>query len=184
MNMSMDRSSSDNGEWIPVVKKPRSHVQGIVNHRYQEFHTLFVVNLPMDVGIVEIRILFKDVFIPLKRSKVIGNKFGFVRYDYHVSADVAILKANVTIEESSFRKVESSNFLAVIDHEDQISQVPEETQSLEMGTEENPNDSSLKSTQDLESFVEDSLGLQSLFHEIHVVDPVEKTRSHISCQFD
>lgn len=36
----------------------------------------------------------KDAFIPEKRSKISGRKFGFVRYSCSISADVAIAKAN------------------------------------------------------------------------------------------
>ncbi|KAH7860021.1 hypothetical protein Vadar_008228 [Vaccinium darrowii] len=256
MNKSMDRSSSDNGVWIPVVKNTRCHVHGMVNHRYQGFHTLFVDNLPVDVGINEFRELFnkygvvRDVFIPLKRSKVSGNKFGFVRYDCHVSADVAISKANGiffkerklfvkyasfgkkdVIEDRRLEKSRNHGFKAEADfpnrtqsvhsikiaefgapflrnnrrvgsyaealaghkeerklaykmidsvstHEDQFSQVPMEAQSSEKGTEEDPNVSTIKPSQDLDSFVEDSLGLQSLFHEIHVGESVEKMSNH------
>ncbi|KAH7854609.1 hypothetical protein Vadar_015905 [Vaccinium darrowii] len=203
----MDRNSSDNGDWIPVVKNTRNQIHGTVNHRYQGLHTLFVDNLTVDVGIDEIRELFnkfgvvRDVFIPLKRSKVTGNKFGFVRYDCRVSAEVAISKANGTgfpnriqsyhigadpnktaekgasfmrnnrgvgsyvealaghVEE---RKLASKMIDSVSAHEDQFSQVPKEAQSSGMGAKEDPNVSTLKSSQDVESFVEDSLGLQPL----------------------
>ncbi|KAH7842910.1 hypothetical protein Vadar_010479 [Vaccinium darrowii] len=260
MNKSMDRCSSHNGVWIPVVKNPRCNVHGMVNHRYQGFHTLFVDNLPLDVEIYEIRDFFnkfgvaRDVFIPLKRSKVSGNKFGFVRYDCHVSADVAISKANgmffkerkLFVKFASFGekdviedkrldksrnhgfKVEADfrnriqNYHSRVDsnktaeigapflrnnrrvgsyaealaghkeetklaykmidsvtaHEDQISQVPLETQSSKKGTGKDPNVSTFKSSQDFDSFVEDSLGLQSLIHEIHVGEPVEMMSYH------
>ncbi|KAH7847740.1 hypothetical protein Vadar_029737 [Vaccinium darrowii] len=260
MNKSMDRSSFDNGVWIPVVKNPRCHVHGMVNHRYQGFHTLFVDNLPLDVEIYEIRDFFnkfgvvRDVFIPLKRSKVSGNKFGFVRYDCHVSADVAISKANGmffkerklfvkfasfgkkdVIEDKRLDKSRNHGFKVEADfpnriqnyhnrvdsnktaeigapflrnnrrvgsyeealaghkeetklaykmidsvsaHEDQFSQVPLETQSSEKGTGKDPNVSTFKSSQDFDSFVEDSLGLQSLIHEIHVGEPVEMMSNH------
>lgn len=36
----------------------------------------------------------KDTFIHFKRSKRKGNRFGFVRYDCHVSASMAISKTN------------------------------------------------------------------------------------------
>ncbi|KAH7864381.1 hypothetical protein Vadar_028945 [Vaccinium darrowii] len=85
-------------------------------------------------------------------------------------------------EEGSFRKVESSNFIAVNNsmsiHENQLSQVPKEAQSLVKDLEEDPINNSSKFTQGLESFVEDSLGLQPLFNEIQVDKPVEKTSSH------
>lgn len=36
----------------------------------------------------------RDVFIPNKRGKNYGKRFGFVRFDCPLSADVAIEKAN------------------------------------------------------------------------------------------
>ncbi|KAI8534926.1 hypothetical protein RHMOL_Rhmol10G0134500 [Rhododendron molle] len=36
----------------------------------------------------------KDAFIPWKRSKRTGNRFGFVRYDCHVSASMAVSRMN------------------------------------------------------------------------------------------
>ncbi|KAH7838232.1 hypothetical protein Vadar_023796 [Vaccinium darrowii] len=36
----------------------------------------------------------KEVFIPEKRSKATGNRFGFIRYDCPVSADLAVLRTN------------------------------------------------------------------------------------------
>ncbi|KAH7848047.1 hypothetical protein Vadar_033190 [Vaccinium darrowii] len=68
-----------------------------------DFHsmfTLFVDNLLEDVSIAWFKNLFnkfgvvRDAFIPLKRSKVTGRRFGFVRYNCSVSADVAITKTN------------------------------------------------------------------------------------------
>ncbi|KAI8526063.1 hypothetical protein RHMOL_Rhmol13G0279800 [Rhododendron molle] len=66
----------------------------------QQFFTLYVGSLPEDVGRQWLWKTFnnfgvvKDVYIPLKRSRVSGNRFGFVRYNCSVSADVAILRAN------------------------------------------------------------------------------------------
>lgn len=87
-------------------------------------------------------------------------------------------------EEDSFRKVESNNFLTenakVLGlnsesvNEVQYSQVPKEVHTLEKNTEEEYIDSSSNSTQGLDSFVEDSMGLQSLFHEAHDFEPMEK----------
>ncbi|KAH7859202.1 hypothetical protein Vadar_033039 [Vaccinium darrowii] len=65
-----------------------------------ESYTLFVDNLPEDVGILWFRNFFNkfgvviDAFIPSKRSKVTNRRFGFVRYNCATSADVAISKAN------------------------------------------------------------------------------------------
>ncbi|KAL7208081.1 hypothetical protein ACSBR1_029941 [Camellia fascicularis] len=44
-------------------------------------------NLFTNYGVV------KDVFIPKKRRKVLGTRFGFVRYDCQVVASIAVQKA-------------------------------------------------------------------------------------------
>ncbi|KAH7859110.1 hypothetical protein Vadar_031653 [Vaccinium darrowii] len=84
-------------------------------------------------------------------------------------------------EESSFRKVESSNFLPDFDalsvHDDKLSEGPKEALSLDLGSKVDPNDNGIGSSLGLESLVEDSMGLQSLFHEAFVVEPGVKTRS-------
>lgn len=57
--------------------------------------TLFVDNLPEDVPIRWLKFFFnkfgivKDAFLPLKRSKATGRRFGFVRYNCLASADFA-----------------------------------------------------------------------------------------------
>ncbi|KAH7843180.1 hypothetical protein Vadar_013589 [Vaccinium darrowii] len=84
-------------------------------------------------------------------------------------------------EESSFRKVESSSFRPDFDalsvHDDKLSQAPKEDLPLDLGSKVDPIDNDIRSSQGLESLVEDSMGLQSLFHEAFVVEPVVKTRS-------
>ncbi|KAH7840096.1 hypothetical protein Vadar_012527 [Vaccinium darrowii] len=62
--------------------------------------TLFVDNLPEFVSLPWFKKLFnnygvvKDAFIPEKRSKISGRKFGFVWYNCSISAEVAIARAN------------------------------------------------------------------------------------------
>ncbi|KAL7248025.1 hypothetical protein ACSBR2_002843 [Camellia fascicularis] len=62
--------------------------------------TLFVENLPESMNPKGLYTLFtkfgvvKDVFIPFKRKKATRSRFGFVRYDCPVAAQVAIRKAN------------------------------------------------------------------------------------------
>ncbi|KAH7850355.1 hypothetical protein Vadar_031548 [Vaccinium darrowii] len=65
-----------------------------------ESFTLFVDNLPVDVGILWFRNFFnrfgvvKDAFISSKRSKITNRRFGFIRYNCATSADMAISKAH------------------------------------------------------------------------------------------
>lgn len=62
--------------------------------------TLFVDNLGQKVDNALLRRKFsdygvvKDVFIPMKRGKNSGRRFGFVRFDCPVSVDIAVEKAN------------------------------------------------------------------------------------------
>ncbi|KAH7856529.1 hypothetical protein Vadar_002504 [Vaccinium darrowii] len=66
----------------------------------KELVTLFIDNIPGVSTHLWLRKTFsnygvvRDAFIPAKRSSKTGSKFGFVRYDCSVSADMAILKAN------------------------------------------------------------------------------------------
>ncbi|KAH7833336.1 hypothetical protein Vadar_005252 [Vaccinium darrowii] len=63
-------------------------------------HTLVVDYLPEDVGILWFRKFFsnfgsvKDSVIPMKRSRISGCKFGFIRYEFEEEAKKAIVKAN------------------------------------------------------------------------------------------
>lgn len=64
------------------------------------FHTLFVDNLPDDVGVRWFRNLFskfgkvRRAFIPRKRSKRSGHKFGFISFHSKHEADHAIARTN------------------------------------------------------------------------------------------
>ncbi|KAI8570576.1 hypothetical protein RHMOL_Rhmol01G0045700 [Rhododendron molle] len=90
---------SDEGGWIPVISK-LSNQNGKKILGDQQFFTLYVDNLPEDVGRQWLRKTFnnfgvvKDVYIPLKRSRVPANRFGFIQYNCSISAYVAILRAN------------------------------------------------------------------------------------------
>ncbi|KAI8531854.1 hypothetical protein RHMOL_Rhmol11G0168200 [Rhododendron molle] len=62
--------------------------------------TLFVDNIPDKATHLWLRKVFnnygviRDAFIPVKRSSKTGSKFGFVRYNCSVSADMAIFRAH------------------------------------------------------------------------------------------
>ncbi|KAH7858014.1 hypothetical protein Vadar_019018 [Vaccinium darrowii] len=91
------------GGWIPKVNIHRNN-QGNKHNGSGNFNqslcTLFIDNLPEEVDLGWLRKYFnkfgfvKDVYIPAKRSKRTGSKFGFVQYDCHVAAGVAISKSN------------------------------------------------------------------------------------------
>lgn len=84
------------GGWIPVVRNHRG--QSGTRMRSKETFTLFVDNIPDSKDLRWFRWAFNkfgvvtDAFIPHKRSKCTGNHFGFVRYDCHVAAGMAISK--------------------------------------------------------------------------------------------
>ncbi|KAL7174982.1 hypothetical protein ACSBR2_028731 [Camellia fascicularis] len=52
----------------------------------------------------------KDAFIPSKRRKVTGSRFGFVRYDCKVAAEMAVLKANGLRCDNKALKVKKAEF--------------------------------------------------------------------------
>ncbi|KAH7862923.1 hypothetical protein Vadar_011144 [Vaccinium darrowii] len=62
--------------------------------------TVFIDNLPNGVGLPWLRKfcsnfgMVKDAYLPLRRSKRTGNRFGFVKYESIKGADQAIEKAN------------------------------------------------------------------------------------------
>ncbi|KAH7866466.1 hypothetical protein Vadar_020749 [Vaccinium darrowii] len=93
----VNKQTADGG-WIPVIHK-HSRLGGFIDSR-KPLISLFVDNLPEDTSQSWLKMMFntfgvvKDVFIPEKRSKATGNRFGFIRYDCPVSADLAILRTN------------------------------------------------------------------------------------------
>ncbi|KAH7866145.1 hypothetical protein Vadar_016212 [Vaccinium darrowii] len=137
-------------------------------------HTLYVDYLPEDVGTLWFWKIFsnfgnvKDSFIPMKRSKISGCNFGFIRYDFEEEARRAIDKANGLWIDDRGVVVKIVNYDKKKDNQKAFQK---------KGKNEDPNVNSLKSSQGLESFVEDSLGLHSLFYEAHDVELVKKTRS-------
>ncbi|KAH7843699.1 hypothetical protein Vadar_019725 [Vaccinium darrowii] len=100
------RVVSEKGGWIPVGNKRINRVEAMNNTRVQfnngngPLFTLFIDNLPEDASNSWLKEFFSNygvvigTFIPEKRSKATGRKFGFVRYNCSVSADVAISKAH------------------------------------------------------------------------------------------
>ncbi|KAL7208256.1 hypothetical protein ACSBR1_030083 [Camellia fascicularis] len=87
------------GGWKQVIRRRRVGLQG--NRSLKEgLFTLFVDGLPNSMDPKSLYSLFgkfgvvKDVFIPSKQRKSLGTRFGFVRYDCKVAADMAIQKAN------------------------------------------------------------------------------------------
>ncbi|KAL7163175.1 hypothetical protein ACSBR2_039302 [Camellia fascicularis] len=65
-----------------------------------EIFNIFMDNLPESMKPKGLIMLFtkfgivKDVFIPMKRRKLTGSRFGFIGYGCRVSRDVAVQKAN------------------------------------------------------------------------------------------
>ncbi|XP_028097062.1 serine/arginine-rich splicing factor 8-like [Camellia sinensis] len=62
--------------------------------------TIFVDEIPNSMDPKSLYTLFnklgivKDVFIPMKRRQVTGSRFGFVRYDCKVVADMVVQKVD------------------------------------------------------------------------------------------
>ncbi|KAG5546352.1 hypothetical protein RHGRI_018509 [Rhododendron griersonianum] len=91
--------------------------------RSQETFTLFVDNIPEHNDQTWLKRTFnkfgevKDAFIPRKRSKRTGNKFGFVRYNCYTATTMAISRMNgvwvenerLFVKEASFGLTEEKN---------------------------------------------------------------------------
>lgn len=84
--------------WIPVIRNHR--VLNASRAGNKETFTLFVDNIPDSKDQIWLKRTFnnfgivRDAFIPRKRSQRTGKKFGFVRYDCHVAAGMAVSRMN------------------------------------------------------------------------------------------
>ncbi|KAL7262090.1 hypothetical protein ACSBR1_000466 [Camellia fascicularis] len=87
------------GGWNPVLRKRRMGLQ-TGRSRMNDLVSLFVDEVPEAMTPRDLFNLFskfgvvKDVFIPLKRRKTTRSRFGFVRYDCKVAAEVAVRKTD------------------------------------------------------------------------------------------
>ncbi|CAL5385927.1 unnamed protein product [Camellia sinensis] len=87
------------GGWIPVVRQ-RDRQRREKNEGCASVFTIFVDNIPISVNPKGLHNLFtkfgmvKDVFIPNKRRRITNTRFGFVRFDCRVAANVAVQKGN------------------------------------------------------------------------------------------
>ncbi|KAI8562174.1 hypothetical protein RHMOL_Rhmol03G0014300 [Rhododendron molle] len=84
--------------WIPVIRNHRA--QNKLRAGNKETFTLYVDNIPEFKDHIWLKKTFnkfgvvRDAFIPHKRSKRTGKKFGFVRYDCPTAAGMAVSRMN------------------------------------------------------------------------------------------
>ncbi|XP_028106494.1 probable splicing factor, arginine/serine-rich 4 [Camellia sinensis] len=89
----------NDGGWKPVLKKRRMGLQ-TGRSRMNDLVSLFVDEVPEAMTPSDLFNLFskfgvvKDVFIPLKIRKTTRSRFGFVRYDCKVAAEVVVRKTD------------------------------------------------------------------------------------------
>ncbi|XP_028115038.1 serine/arginine-rich splicing factor SC35-like [Camellia sinensis] len=103
------------GGWNPVLRRRRVANQngGSVDNGVV---TIFVDEIPNSMTPKCLFALFnnfgvvKDAFIPSKRRKATGSRFGFVRYDYKVAAEMAVQKANGLWCDNKALKVKKAEF--------------------------------------------------------------------------
>ncbi|KAL7189328.1 hypothetical protein ACSBR1_039050 [Camellia fascicularis] len=89
----------ERGGWNPVLGRRKV---GNQCSRAMDggLYTIFVDELPNSMVLKSLSTLFskfgivKDVFIPAKRRQETGSRFGFVRYDCKVAADIAVQKVD------------------------------------------------------------------------------------------
>ncbi|GMP47690.1 hypothetical protein CsSME_00015322 [Camellia sinensis var. sinensis] len=105
----------ESGGWRPVVKQ-RNRVIGRKHGGRGRLITVFVDNLPESIDPRGLFMLFnkfgvvRDVFIPNKRRRIYSTRFGFMRYDCLVAANVAIQKANGLWVDDRAIKVKEADF--------------------------------------------------------------------------
>ncbi|XP_028061432.1 uncharacterized protein LOC114264892 [Camellia sinensis] len=103
------------GGWNPVFRKRQMGNQG--NRSVEKgLYTIFVDELPDSMTPRSLFTLFnnfgvvKDAFIPAKRRKATGSRFGFVRYDCNVAAEMAVLKTDGLWCDNKALKVKKAEF--------------------------------------------------------------------------
>ncbi|KAL7181930.1 hypothetical protein ACSBR1_040775 [Camellia fascicularis] len=128
----------EDGGWNPMLRRrrvanqySRSVDNGVV--------TIFVDDIPNSMTPKGLYTLFnkfgvvKDAFIPSKRRKVTGSRFGFVRYECKVAAEMAVLKADglwcdnkaLKVKKAEFKKGEFKQCIMTNRGEDPMMQRPQ-----------------------------------------------------------
>ncbi|GAB2274956.1 hypothetical protein Dimus_009725 [Dionaea muscipula] len=85
--------------WISVLNSRSHRGNTMIHGRGGRLFTLFVEDIPDSMDYVEMNKMFakfgvvRDVYLPKKKSMA-GKRFGFVRYDCSVAAEVAIQRTN------------------------------------------------------------------------------------------
>ncbi|KAF5959503.1 hypothetical protein HYC85_000712, partial [Camellia sinensis] len=87
---------------VDLVRRTTSWLPDNISNA-MDAKTLF--NLFTKFGIV------KDVFIPAKRRVVTNSRFGFMRFDCHVAADIAIQKGNGLLVDDMVLEVKKATYV-------------------------------------------------------------------------
>ncbi|XP_028051975.1 uncharacterized protein LOC114256504 [Camellia sinensis] len=107
---------NDSGGWQPVFRR-RGRIKTTRDSEVGELFTVFVDNIPESMNPKKLFGLFtkfgivKDVFIPKKRRKITGSRFGFVRYDCSVAAEIAVQRADGLWCDDKALKVKGAEFV-------------------------------------------------------------------------
>ncbi|XP_028076159.1 serine/arginine-rich splicing factor 2-like [Camellia sinensis] len=105
----------EDGGWNPVIRRRRVANQYSRSVEYGVY-TLFVDDIPSSMTPEGLYMLFnnfgvvKDVFIPSKRRKSTGSRFGFVRYDCKVAVEMAVMKGDGLWCDNKALKVKKAEF--------------------------------------------------------------------------
>ncbi|XP_028070288.1 uncharacterized protein LOC114272780 [Camellia sinensis] len=103
-----------NGGWQPVVR--RHGDRGVGGQRGNTIYSVFVDNIPASMGAKGLSKLFSnfgvvlDAYIPQKRRRSTGSRFGFIRYGCPVAASMALQKANGLWCDDKALKVKMAEF--------------------------------------------------------------------------
>ncbi|CAL5347681.1 unnamed protein product [Camellia sinensis] len=121
---------NDGGGWQPVVR--RHGGRGVWSSRADvAIYSVFVDNIPEAMGTRGLYNIFSnygvvmDAFIPNKRRKMTRSRFGFVRYNCSVTADMAVQKAHGLWCDDRALKVKMAEFEKVFGPKPRSRQVPQ-----------------------------------------------------------
>ncbi|KAL7166109.1 hypothetical protein ACSBR2_036896 [Camellia fascicularis] len=112
-------SKQGNGGWQPVVRRHGGRgagARGDGHLRENNIHSVFVDDIPESMGVSGLEKIFSnygvvlDVYIPNKRRRSTGSRFGFIRYDCPVAADMAVSKAHGLWCDDKALKVKMAEF--------------------------------------------------------------------------
>ncbi|KAL7183438.1 hypothetical protein ACSBR2_025778 [Camellia fascicularis] len=115
-------SKHRNGGWQPVVRRHGGRGDGALREKNNTY-SVFMDNIPVSMWAKWLFKIFSnygvvlDAYIPNKRRRSTGSRFGFIRYNCPVAVDMALQKANRLWCDDKALKVKMAEFRKEYDKE-------------------------------------------------------------------